>query len=240
MFIQNFDTVFLQFDQNTREVFFPKDRFLSNKPISQVVPFFADSYKSISPAGVPLIADTEKNNIYLDLFELGKDYKTKNLNAELTDEKAEHKYNLNCVLDFDITKIRTKGSVCIVPSLLGVGIIYTDKQKRFFAPIKENLTLFAKSPQVGVFSLAEIGGYQLQDKKIKQISVKGVFDGYITIRTKDNKNNINEMPLSFLAQQKNVEDNEIFFDSLFIDPDNTIITICNNTANNNLIITFKY
>lgn len=237
MLVQNLDTIFLQVTPDTNEVYLPKDRFLKDRNVSVVLPFLDDDIAK-APDGVAIIDNSLRSNIYVNLYELGKDYKTNNFNVSLLTPENFKRYSLDCVLDFDLSLFKLKAAV-LANCYLPVCVIYATDVDNLNTPVTNNITLNCNSLTAGKITLQEIGGYKLNGKLIKQISAVNTDNCYLTIRTKDNKNNINEMPLFLLENYVQFSDNDVIFDSLDIDTDNSYITIV-DTKTNPLSITFKY
>ena len=237
MLIQNLDTIFLQITPDTNEVYLPKDRFLKDRNVSFVLPFL-DNYISKAPDGVSIIDNSLEKNIYVNLYELGKDYKTNNFNIALLTPLNFKKYALDCVLDFDLSLFKLKAAV-LANSYLPVCVVYATEVDNLNTPVTNNITLNCPQLTAGKIKLSDIGGYKLNGKLIKQLSAINSDECYLTIRTKDNKNNINEMPLFMIENYLQFNDSEIIFDSLDIDTDNSFITIVDSKLDP-LSITFKY
>ncbi len=239
MIIQNADTIFLKVQADTNEVYLPKERFLTDRKIFNIIPFFSEINKiARATDDVQLLDSSFADSIYFDGYELGKDYKTKNLNIKLLTTENYNKYNINSILDYDISTLKIKKEIQ-TNAYVGLVVVYSDEFLQIQTPIQNTITFVVKKPQKGIIKLSEIGGYQLNGKRIKQIVTTNDSYMYLTIRTKDNKNNINELPLYMLNNRLQFGDSKILFDSLNIDTDNSYIYVCSNKEDN-LIITFKY
>lgn len=238
MLIQNLDTIFLKVTPDTQEVFLPKDRFLHDRNISYLMPFTGDEFITKAPDGVDLIDVSLKEEIYCNLYELDKDYKANNYNISLMVVENLKKFKLDCELDFDLSLFKLKQNVtanCYLP----VCAVYTTEADEVNTSTTSAINIVCEDLLPTKVFLKDIGGYKLNNKRIKKISVLNPDNCYITIRTKDNKNNINDLPLFILENMIQIADNDITFDSLLIDSDNSYITI-SDTKLDKLKITFKY
>lgn len=239
MRIQNLDTIFLKLTPETDEVFLPKERFLKQRNVSYLLPFGAGNFLSVAPDGVPLVADTTFVSDYIDVHEANKDYKAYNMNLSLLSWDNFKRYPFDCVLDLDLTVIKLKDNQLTDNCYLPVCAIYTTEADEINTPVANSVSFVCPLITPGRIKLTDIGGYQLNGKRIKKITCVNVEECYITIRTKDNKNNINDLPLMLLLNGTQFADDDISFDSLDIDTDNSYITVTGNKEDN-LILTFKY
>lgn len=225
----------------SREIFLPKERFLDDRKVNYLIPCFqmSNSTDGIHDFNsVPVLEDTFKNLIYIDAYEKGKDYKTKNLNCAFIDSDNNKRFAFNVVLDFDLSVLKLK-STPVANRYLPVCAVYTAEANKIATPTSNSLTLIAKPSAAGKIKLVDIGGYQLDGQLIKKIECINSEDVYLTIRTKNNENNINDMPLYLLDSNRQFSDNNIYFDSLWIDWDNSYITITQSKSTNT-VLTFKY
>lgn len=241
MIIQNLDTLFLKVTPETNEIFLPKERFLDDRKVNYFIPCFEQSNSTAGIHlfnGVPVLDDTFKDCIYIDIYEKGKDYKTKNLNCAFIDSENMNRFPFHCVLDFDLSVFKFKSSP-LTNKYLPLCAVYTADANKIATPTSNSLTLIVPPSNAGKIKLVDIGGYQLDGQLIKKIECVNSEDVYITIRTKNNENNINDMPLYLLDADRQFTDNDIFFDSLWIDWDNSYLTITQNKATKT-VLTFKY
>lgn len=241
MIIQNLDTLFLKVTPESQEIFLPKERFLDDRKVNYFIPCFEQSNSTAGIHvfnGVDILDDTFKNSIYIDAYEKGKDYMTKNLNCAFIDSENTNRYAFNAVLDFDLSVFKLKSQPA-ANKYLPVCAVYTAEANKIATPTSNSLTLIAQPTNVGKIKLVDIGGYQLDGQLIKKIECVNSEDVFITIRTKNNENNINDMPLFLLEADRQFTDNDIYFDSLWIDWDNSYLTITQNKATKT-VLTFKY
>ena len=242
MIIQNLDTLFLKVTSETKEIFLPKERFLNDRKVNYLIPCFQDlnSTDGIHTFnGVPLLDDSFRDHIYIDVYEKGKDYKTKNLNCAFIDPENNKRFAFDVVLDFDLSVVKLK-TTPLANSYLAMCAIYTADANKIPTPTNNSLTLIAPpTTQASKIKLVDIGGYKLDAQLIKKIECVNSEDVYITIRTKNNENNINDMPLYLLDSNRQFSDNNIYFDSLWIDWDNSYLTVTASKATET-ILTFKY
>ena len=241
MIIQNLDTLFLKVTSETKEIFLPKERFLDDRNVNFFIPCFqkngsTDGIHTFN--GVNILEDTYRDHIYIDVYEKGKDYKTKNLNLTFIDSENNNRFKFDTILDFDLSVIKLKSSPQ-TNSYLPVCAIYTDEANNIATPTCNSLTLVAPAGNAGKIKLVDIGGYQLNGQLIKKIESLNSEDVFLTIRTKNNENNINDMPLYLLDNGRQFGDNNIYFDSLWIDWDNSYLTVTQNKATDT-ILTFKF
>lgn len=241
MIIQNLDTLFLKVTPETKEIFLPKERFLDDRNVNYFIPCFqksgsADGIHTFN--GIGIIDDTFKDSIYIDVYEKGKDYKTKNFNLVFCDSENRNRFKFGCILDFDLSVIKLKNSP-LTNCYLPVCAVYTDEANNIATPTCNSLTLVAPAGNAGKIKLVDIGGYQLNGQLIKKIEAVNSEDVFITIRTKNNENNISDMPLYLLDSNRQFRDNDIYFDSLWIDWDNSYLTVTQNKVNDT-ILTFKF
>lgn len=239
MRIQNIDTLFLKVTPDTEEVFLPKERFLKNRNVSYFIPFFGNAGLVYGVDGVPLIGEAAAQNIYFDLHEANKTYKAYNLNLSLLSVQNYSRYKFDCVLDLDLSVLKIKNNTLLNNCYLPLCAVYTTESDEINTPTTQSISLVCGELNAAVIKLSDFGGYQINDKIIKKITAINSEHCYITIRTKDNKNNINDMPLMLLDNSIQFTDNDIYFDSLNIDTDNSYITITDTKADP-LILTFKF
>lgn len=233
MTIQNFETLFLEVDANTDTVFLPKERFLKDRKVSYLFAFNHHmELGDYTYNGIPLIYD-DLVNCYLDVY--GNDKGCLIAKQNLSQFSHHIKHKIDKILDLDLTKINIKTSVesnCYLP----ICVVYSTQFEQPEILATNNVTLQAQSTG-GKVKLSSIGGYQLNGKQIKQIQVAESHNAYLTIRTKDNRNNIYDMPISLLIQNDQINDSNIRFDNLNIDTDNSFIRF---EENDNISLTFKY
>lgn len=239
MIIQNLDTIFLKVTSETKEIFLPKERFLSDRKVNYLIPCFSRSNGGIHTFNdVNLLDDTFKDLIYIDVYEKGKDYKAKNLNCGFIDSENLKRFSFDVVLDFDLSVLKLKNTP-LLNRYLALCVVYTAEANKLATPTSNSLTLVANPSNAGKIKLVDIGGYQLDGQRIKKIECADSENVYLTIRTKNNENNINDMPLYLLDNNRQFSDNNIYFDSLWIDWDNSYLTITQNKATKT-VLTFKY
>lgn len=241
MIIQNLDTLFLKVTSETTEIFLPKERFLTDRKVNYFIPCFQDLNSTAGIHtfnGVQLLDDSFRDIIYFDAYEKGKDYKTKNLNCGFIDDRNNKRFAFDVVLDFDLSVLKLK-SQPLSNKYLALCAVYTADANKIATPTSNSLTLIAPPTTPGKIKLVDIGGYKLDAQLIKKIECINSEDVYLTIRTKNNDNNINDMPLYLLDSDRQFSDNNIFFDSLWIDWDNSYLTVTASKATETKL-TFKY
>lgn len=231
MTVQNFETLFLECDSTKDFIFLPKDRFLENRKISYIYPFFAsgNTFNGIS------IFDREiVKSCYIDIYNKDKGCICSKQNLTVFCEYMKH--TINDVLDLDLTKINVK-SLPETNGYIALCVVYATMMDKPELLATNSLTLSVSSLGNKIIKLSEIGGYQLHGKQIRQIQCTYPHNAYLTIRTVDNKNNIYNIPLALLDFDHQLNDNCIKFDGLNIDSDNSFIRIEDGS---DIYLTFKY
>lgn len=226
MIIQNFETLFLPVTPNDSYIYLPKERFLDGRKISYIIPLSSGSYN-----GVPIVHDLQ--NYYIDIFNNKSQIYNKMNLLSLTE------YNLNkidSIIDFDLTKIEIKTKEN-TDKYLAICVVYCTENKMPNTPTKNIIQL--NSNRSGIVKLSEIGGYQLKNKRIRKIETVGFYRDfcYLTIRTKENNNNLYNIPTELLFGNEQISDKDLFFDNIIIDPDNSYIDM---NSENNLSLIFNF
>lgn len=226
MIIQNFETLFLPVTQNDSYIYLPKERFLDGRKVSYIIPLSRGSYN-----GIPIVSDLQ--NYYIDIFNNKSQIYNKLNLSSLT------WYNLSkidSVIDFDLTKIEIKNKVN-TNKYLAICVVYCTDNKMPNTPT--NNTIQLNSNRSGIVKLSEIGGYQLKNKRIKKIETAGLYRDFcfLTIRTKDNNNNLYNIPTELLFDKGQISDKDLYFDNIIIDPDNSYIDM---NGHNNLSLIFSF
>ena len=226
MIIQNFETLFLPVTPNDSYIYLPKERFLDGRKISYIIPLSSGSYN-----GVPIVHDLQ--NYYIDIFNNKSQIYNKMNLLSLTE------YNLNkidSIIDFDLTKIEIKTKEN-TDKYLAICVVYCTENKMPNTPTKNIIQL--NSNRSGIVKLSEIGGYQLKNKRIRKIETVGFYRDfcYLTIRTKENNNNLYNIPTELLFVNEQISDKDLFFDNIIIDPDNSYIDM---NSENNLSLIFNF
>lgn len=226
MIIQNFETLFLPVTPNDSYIYLPKERFLDSRKVSYIIPLSSGSYN-----GVPIVHDLQ--NYYIDIFNNKSQIYNKMNLLSLTE------YNLNkidSIIDFDLTKIEIKTKEN-TDKYLAICVVYCTENKMPNTPTKNIIQL--NSNRSGIVKLSEIGGYQLKNKRIRKIETVGFYRDfcYLTIRTKENNNNLYNIPTELLFGNEQISDKDLFFDNIIIDPDNSYIDM---NSENNLSLIFSF
>lgn len=226
MIIQNFETLFLPVTPNDSYIYLPKERFLDGRKISYIIPLSGGSYH-----GIPIVSDLQ--NYYIDIFNnKSQIYNKMNLVSLIV-------YNINkidSIIDFDLTKIEIKTKENTA-KYLAICVVYCTENKMPNTPTNNIIQL--NSNGSGIVKLSEIGGYQLKNKRIRKIETVGLYSKscFLTIRTKDNNNNLYNIPTELLFENEQISDKDLYFDNIIIDPDNSYI---NMNGQNNISLIFKY
>lgn len=212
MKVQNFDTIFLQVDQDTNEVFLPKDRFLAGRKITDIF-LFSSNEITAAPNGVALLPDVDLKSLYIDLYEQGKDVFVKNLAVQNLMLSNQNRTIIDRVIDFDLSRFKFtsspthKGYIC-------VGVLYCDTLYQYTSQATSNVTI---EVPVMTHKLSEIGGYQLNGKRIKKINAVNSRNCYLSLRTKEGVQ-LNEIPLALFDYDNNFG-YDLTFDNIEIDSD---------------------
>lgn len=233
--VQNLDTIFMPVTPDDYEVFLQKERFINGRMVNYLIPFFDNNNYTFND--VPLFQSSYLDSSYVNIHkENGKNDYIKRLNCGLLASHNTIYKKIDTEIDFDLTKICFSQPVanrCYFPLMA----IYTNDLYDIQIHATNQVTLRFKVTQPGTYYLKDFGGYTLNGKEIKQIESDKNFNAFITIRTKDNRNNINNMPIDMLRYLDHNTKNRLYFDNLLIDSDNTTIQF---ETPGQFELTFKY
>lgn len=234
MIVQNLNTIFLECNPTDYELYLNKERFIENKEVDYLFPFLVDGYTFNN---IPLAAESMLDDSYFNIHHncFKGDY-IKRMNLGLMNNRSTMKKEINALLDYDLTKVvmnTQAAQKCYIPIIA----IYTKKTLNPQLETYNKLTLKIKAPNAGVYKLSDFGGYQLRGKAIKHIEAMDVCNCFMTLRTINNENNINYMPTDLLYYPTQKGDNEISFDDIEIDTDNSIFQF---EKSGELELIFKY
>lgn len=233
--VQNLDTIFLPVTPDDYEVFLNKERFINGRMVNYLIPLFDNNNSTFND--VPLFQESFLNSTYINIHKAnGKNDYIKRLNCALLSSNNMMYKKIDTIMDFDLTKICFSQNVanrCYLPIMA----IYTNELYNIQVHATNQVKLKFTVSQPGTYYLKDFGGYTLKGKQIKEIESDKDFNAFLTIRTKDNKNNLNNVPVGILHYLYKTTKNKLYFDNILVDPDNSTIQF---EQPGSIELTFKY
>lgn len=227
MVIQNFDTFFLRWDDNHKEVYFPRER-MSNRKIKYLIVLNGLLYgnRTISPSGdictdIRISSINPNHNDIVNLFD-NEDRQILSqfalsqlrfLQEDNTGLYANPLFKLSAEINPSLSFIRIGESRSVEvgynSEVVPVCVVWDDDADEPQRSLLRCKTFDVNTDATRI-NISDVTSYFLSDKKVRKIEIAGknsdgtfeqgkcITDKFITIKTKDGKQ-INDFPSLFLA-----------------------------------------
>lgn len=227
MVIQNFDTFFLRWDDNHKEVYFPRER-MSNRKIKYLIVLNGLLYgnRTISPSGdictdIRVSSINPNHNDIVNLFDnedrqILSQFALSQLRFLQEDNNgllANPLFKLSSAINPSLSYIRMGESRSVEvgynSEVVPVCVVWDDDADEPQRSLLRCKTFDINTDDTRI-NISDITSYFLADKKVRKIEIAGknsdgtfeqgkcITDKFITIKTKDGKQ-INDFPSLFLA-----------------------------------------
>lgn len=235
--IQNFDLLYLHYNGEDNIIYFPKDLIFQSREIEQLFVFNNNNFKS-SYRGADVIGSDLLKYIFLNLKNINKEDIFSNLSALLLSPTNNQEFIIKRVLNYDESNIRVgNNTLAYTNAVIPFGVVYTTQMKQPLITPNFSYKSVVEFGTKKILSFKELQLQFLKKQKVKRITAVGDSKCLISLRDANGKT-INQLPLSMLVPFSTSED--LYFDSLKLDPDNCFIEYVGPEQNPNVELTFYY